>query len=152
MGARRQGRARALFLGEGEPGQALIELVIVLPLFFLIIAALIFFGRALYVQIALDMASYDGCRAAVESLLPGDGENQGMTAARGTLAGFYLNADAASIAIEGGGWDRGAVVRCTAAYNLFVGDVPWLQFHSGTNVSLRSVAYSRVETWRSDWR
>jgi Flp pilus assembly protein TadG len=139
-------------LHTSEGGQALIELVIVLPLFFLIIAALIFFGRALYVQIALDMAAYDGCRAAVEPLHPGDGENQGMVAARGTLAGFNLNAEAASIAIEGGGWGRGALVRCTASYNLFVGDVPWLVFHSGTNVSLRSVTYSRVETWRSDWQ
>jgi hypothetical protein len=138
--------------GDAERGQALIELVIVLPFFFLIIAALIFFGRALYVQIALDMAAYDGCRAAVEALHPGDGMEQGLIAARGTLQGFYLNAGAAFLLIEGGGWDRGALVRCTAEYNLFVGDVPWLKFHDGPNVALRSVAWSRVESWRSDWR
>lgn len=135
-----------------ERGQALIELVIVLPLFFLIIAALIFFGRALYVQIALDMTAYDGCRAAVEALRPGDGAQQGLVAMRGTLAGFRLNASAANLSISGGGWERGDLVQCMAAYNLFVGDIPWLKFHNAPNLSLRSTVFSRVETWRSDWR
>jgi len=63
-----------------------------------------------------------------------------------------LNAAAADLSIEGGSWERGVLVRCAAEYNLFVGDVPWLVFHRGANVYLRSVAWSRVETFRSDWR
>ena len=58
-------------LRPSQGGQAYIELVMVLPLFLIVIAALILFGRVLYVKIALDMASYDACRAAVEALRPG---------------------------------------------------------------------------------
>lgn len=135
-----------------ERGQALIELVIVLPFFFLIIAGVIFFGRALYAQIALDMATYDGCRAAVESLDAGSAAYQGDFAARNTLEGFYLNADNVNFQIAAGGWERGALVRCQATFDLYVGNVPWLVFHSGSSLALRSTTLSRVEMWRSDWQ
>ena len=140
--------------GESERGQAYVELVMVLPLFLIVIAALIFFGRVLYVKIALDMASYDACRAAVEALRPGDGIAQGMTAGRQTLAGFYLNPAGASIAVSpAGGWARGTPVQCTANYDLFVGDIPSLSaFAKGSGVPLQSTTWSRVELWRSDWQ
>ena len=137
-----------------ESGQAYIELVMVLPLFLIVIAALILFGRVLYVKIALDMTSYDACRAAVEALRPGDGVSQGMIAGQATLRGFYLNPAGANITISpAGGWSRGTPVRCVAAYDLFVGDIPALSsIASGSGVPLQSTTWSRVELWRSDWR
>ena len=139
--------------GERESGQAYVELVMVLPLFLIVIAALIFFGRVLYVKIALDMASYDACRAAVEALQASDGIAQGITAGRQTLAGFYLNASAASIAVSpAGGWARGTPVQCTVAYDLLVGDIPGAaSFASGRGIPTQSTTWSRVELWRSDW-
>jgi len=136
-----------------EHGQAYVELVMVLPIFLIVLAALIFFGRVLYVKIALDMASYDACRAAVEALMGYEGIAQGTTAGQQTLAGFHLNPAGASIAIDSvGGWRRGTPVRCTVSYNLFVGDVPALStFFSGNGVVLESTVWSRVEQWRSDW-
>ncbi len=140
--------------GEKERGQAYVELVMVLPLFLIVIAALIFFGRVLYIKIALDMASYDACRATVEALRPGDGIAQGLTAGRQTLAGFHLNANAATLAVApAGAWDRGTPVQCTAGYDLLVGDIPGANsFASGRGVPLQSTTWSRVELWRSDWR
>ena len=137
-----------------EAGQAYVELVMVLPLFLIVIAALIFFGRVLYVKIALDMASYDSCRAAVEALRPGDGVSQGMIAGRETLRGFYLNPAGANVAISPAGtWDRGTPVQCVASYDLFVDDIPEVSsIAAGPGVSLQSTTWSRVELWRSDWR
>ena len=125
----------------------------VLPLFLIIIAALILFGRVLYVKIALDMASYDTCRAAVEALRPGDGVSQGLIAGRETLKGFYLN-PAANVSISpAGSWDRGTPVQCVASYDLFVGDIPGVSsIGAGSGVPLQSTTWSRVELWRSDWR
>ncbi len=139
---------------KNERGQAYIELVLVLPLFLLVIAALILFGRVLYVKIALDMASYDACRAAVEAMDGGAGMGQGYTAGMNTLQGFYLDANAASLAIAPqGAWQRGTPVACRAGFNLYVGDIPLLSsFVSGKSVNLQSETWSRVETWRSYWR
>ncbi|MBI3913114.1 MAG: pilus assembly protein [Chloroflexi bacterium] len=135
-------------------GQAYIELVMVLPIMLIVIAALIFFGRVLYVKIALDMASYDACRAAVEALDPSAGAAQGFVAGRQTLAGFDLQLAGAAISVAPqGAWDRGTPVMCAASYNVFVGDVPFVGlFHSGRGVALESSVWSRVETWRSDWK
>jgi Flp pilus assembly protein TadG len=137
-----------------EAGQAYVELVMVLPLFLIVIAALIFFGRVLYVKIALDMTTYDACRAAVEALQPGDGIAQGLTAGQQTLSGFHLNPAGAGIAVSPtGGWVRGAPVQCTASYDLFVGDIPGAaSMGSESGVSIQSTTWSRVELWRSDWR
>ena len=137
-----------------ERGQAYVELVMVLPLFLMVIAALIFFGRVLYVKIALDMASYDACRAAVEALQPDAGISQGLIAGRETLRGFYLNAAGANLAISpAGGWARGVPVQCTASYDLFAGDIPSLSaFANGSGVVLQSTTWSRVELWRSVWQ
>jgi len=62
-------------------GQAYVELIMVLPILLILVAAVIFFGRILYLKIALDMASYDGVRAAVEALDEQAGISQGVTAA-----------------------------------------------------------------------
>ncbi len=155
---RRKGALSHHHLGTAPPctehGQAYVELMLVLPLFLLTVAALIFFGRVLYVKIALDMASYDACRAAVEAMDGGAGMSQGYTAGVSTLQGFYLNASAASLSIAPqGAWQRGTPVVCQASFNLFIGDIPVVsQFVSGRSVNLQSETWSRVETWRSYWR
>ena len=141
-------------IGSFDSGQAYIELVMVLPLFLIVIAALIFFGRVLYVKMALDMASYDACRAAVEALRASDGISQGMISGQETLKGFYLNPAGANVTISpAGGWTRGTPVQCVASYDLFIGDIPSVSsFANGSGVPLQSTTWSRVEQWRSDWR
>jgi hypothetical protein len=136
-----------------EAGQAFVELVLILPFLFITIAALIFFGRVLYAKIALDMASYDACRAAVESLRPDDGLRQGLTAGRETLNGFYMNPAGAKLTVApNGAWGRGVWVNCNARYNLYVGDIPLVSlFNSGGTVPLSAKTWSRIETWRSWW-
>ncbi|HIC94549.1 MAG TPA: pilus assembly protein [Anaerolineae bacterium] len=134
-------------------GQAYIELIMVLPVLLVLIAGVIFFGRILYLKIALDMASYDGVRAAVEALEEQAGISQGIAAAYNTLAGFHINPAGAGIEVVSvGPWTRGAQVYCRVSYNLNVGDIPFLGgFFSGLSIPLRSTTWSRVETLRSEW-
>ncbi|MCC7165515.1 MAG: pilus assembly protein [Anaerolineae bacterium] len=146
-------RSQKIRDNEGEHGQALVEFVLILPFLFLILAALIYFGRLIYATIALDMASYDACRAAVESLRRDDGQIQGLTAGRETLNGFSLSAASARLTVvPQGKWDRGAWVRCRTGYTMKVNDIPMVQlFHPGGAVPLKATRWSRIETWRSWW-
>ena len=134
-------------------GQAYIEFILILPLVLILLAGVIFFGRILYLKIALDMASYDGVRAAVEALDQAAGINQGTVAARATLEGFHINAQGAAVSITPmGPWERGQQVCCRITYNLTVGDIPFVGAfypHGGFHVS--SMTCSRVETLRSEW-
>lgn len=138
---------------DGERGQALVEFILILPFLFLILAALIYFGRLIYATIALDMASYDACRAAVEALRRDDGQSQGLTAGRETLNGFSMSAASARLTVTPqGNWDRGVWVRCQTEYTLRVNDIPMVQlFHPGGAVPLRATQWSRIQTWRSWW-
>lgn len=138
---------------QDKRGVGYIEFSLVLPLFLLTIAALLFFGRVLYVKIGLDMTTYDACRAAVEAMIGEDGLSQGQTAGRNTLRGFNLNAASASISIRPqGAWQRGTRVQCEATFNLDTSDIPLVTTFVGRSVSLRSESWSRVETWRSYWQ
>ncbi len=141
-------------LRKEESGQAFVELVVILPFLFITIAALVFFGRVLYAKIALDMASYDACRAAVEALRPDDGQQQGLTAGRETLSGFYMNAASAQLTVASTlTWGRGVWVSCNSRYNLYVGDIPLVSlFNAGRTVPLSAKTWSRIETWRSWWQ
>lgn len=146
-------RFQKIRINDGERGQALVEFVLILPFMFLILAALIYFGRLIYATIALDMASYDACRAAVESLRRDDGQKQGLTAGRETLNGFSMSASSARLSVTSqGNWDRGGWVRCRTEYTLKVNDIPMVQlFHKGGAVPLKATRWSRIETWRSWW-
>jgi len=149
----RQRRGQALW-NKDSTGQAYIELIMVLPIVLILLAGVLFFGRVLYLKIALDMASYDGARAAVEALEEGAGISQGVIAAQNTLAGFHVNWAAAQIeVVPVGPWQRGAQVYCRIGFNLDVSDVPFIGriWGGGLSIPMQSVAWSRVETLRSEW-
>ena len=137
-----------------DAGQGYIEFMLVLPLFLITLAGLIFFGRVLYVKLALDMAVYDACRAAVEAMQEKDGLAQGTGAGRNTLRGFNLNAGGAHVdVVPQGTWTRGTRVVCRADFNVYVGDIPLAaQIAGKTSVNLQATAWSRVETWRAYWQ
>ena len=50
-----------------ERGAAMVEFAILLPLFLLVIAGIVDFGRAFFTQIALSNAAREGARAAIVS-------------------------------------------------------------------------------------
>jgi Flp pilus assembly protein TadG len=137
-----------------EEGQAYVELVIVLPIFIILMAAMIYFGRLLYVKLALDMVTYDACRAAVESMDESSGIYQGIVAGRNTILGWSINPTAAQVSVQPqSSWDRGTIVICRASYDVFVGDIPGIRtFITSSSVHLTSTAANRVETYRSIWQ
>lgn len=141
-------------LRHDDVGQGYIEFMLVLPLFLITLAGLIFFGRVLYVKLALDMATYDACRAAVEAMQGDDGIAQGTRAGHNTLRGFNLNVSAAHVAVTPqGAWARGTRVVCRAQFNVYVGDIPLATAIAGRSaVNVEATAWSRVETWRSYWQ
>jgi Flp pilus assembly protein TadG len=136
-----------------ERGQAYAELVIVLPLVLLLGSGSIFFGRALYVALAVDAASFDGARAAVETLTRSRGPWQGDQAVRATLSGYYLDAGAASIQVAAmQPTDRGTLVCSLVAYDVNVSDIPLVHwFFGGSGVRLSTQTFLTVDYYKSRW-
>lgn len=138
-----------------EEGQGYAEFLWVLPIFTIFIAGVMFFGQIFYCQLACDMASYDGARAAAEALLTGAGTYQGQIAAARTLEGFHMDPSPASISVYAPGeWERGREIYCRVTYNLSLGHLPFV----GSFPSVFSPAFEvssdtalRVESFRSWW-
>src|SRR5438105_3630204 len=91
--------ARLMRAAQDERGQSLAELAVVLPLILIMVSGIMFFGRVLYVALAVDAASFDGARASVETLTRERGPSQGLEAAALTLSGYYLDPGAAQISV-----------------------------------------------------
>jgi hypothetical protein len=129
-----------------EQGQAYIEVLLVLPLFIVFIVGVTYFGRAWYAKIAAEMAAYDG------GYMPG-GCQQGIIAARQTLAGFYMNpanADVRVVPLDV--WGRGQAVRCDVRYKVDLSGVPLIEM-IGANPTLPvwARAVGQVEAYKSEW-
>lgn len=140
-----------------ERGQASVELVLILPVLFFMVLAVVFFGRIIYARIALDSATYDCARSAVESLRYHRAIEQASYVGWNTLSGFYLDASdvefGISHAIGYGRWYRGTEVTCSARLNVRVDDLPFVGLlYSGRAVPLYSRTTLQVERYASYWQ
>ncbi|MBU0491499.1 MAG: pilus assembly protein [Chloroflexi bacterium] len=141
-------------LHHAEEGQALIETILfVFPVCFLLVAGILFFGRAFYCLNALDAASFDGARMGIESLSRRQGTGQGRFAAEQTLVSWHMDPAGAEVLIAPvETWQRGQAVACEVRYPLYVGDIPFVgNFFEGQSLNLHSISYARVERYKSRW-
>ena len=135
-----------------ERAQAYIEFLMLLPVALLLIAGVIFFGRVLYTQIALDNAAYDGLRAGIASLNSGRESYQATQAARWTLAGYHLDPQPAQVQIGGYLGGRGNLLSVRVGYNVYVGDILFVdRFFPGAHITLSSTAQGRIDQYKSLW-
>lgn len=143
-------------MGEKEKGQAAVELLLILPVLFVLVVVVVAFGRVLYVRVALDSATQNCAREAVESLRHHRGMAQAAYAGRNTLEGFYLDASDAEFGIYYtvgyGRWYRGTEVVCRARFNVRLDDLPLIGwFYPGRAVPLYAETRLQVERYASFW-
>lgn len=136
--------------GGSRSGQAYVEFILVLPLFLIIIAGIIGFGRLLYTKLAVEAAAWSGARHAVATLDRDRGLNQASVAARHTLSGFGLNPDSAQThVVVWGQWGRGTQVRVHVCYEVPAPPVPM-----GESVSAGRMCAQQTQPvykWKSRW-
>lgn len=135
-----------------ESGQALVEMLIALPLLLLLLAAVIGFGRIMFVGLAVDQAAFSGGRFAAESLSV---EQVGFQAYRATawnLSSSGLDPGRADWRLYAGRWGRGNEVRNRVAVAVSVSDLPLAPAIFGEPVILSQESAFRIERWKSRWR
>jgi Flp pilus assembly protein TadG len=129
-------------------GQSLVEFALVLPLFLLILAAIVDFGMALSSTITLSNAAREGARLGTVNPSPAAVEAR-VRAVATTLDGTRLTVTSTCrtpsgsswVACSGAGWQQGDSMVVTANYNY---QLIWpLAF--GTNIPLSSSVEMRVE-------
>ena len=136
-----------------EQGQALIEMLIALPLLLLILAAVIGFGRVLFVALAVDQAAFTGGRYAAESLNPYQAAYQAYRATAMNLTANGIDAAPMAWQLDAAGWQRGGTVTNYAGVAVPVNDIPLAPLlFGGDRVTLWQGATFRIERWKSRWQ
>lgn len=131
-------------------GQSYIEFILVLPLFLIVIAGVIGFGRLLYVKLAMEAAAWSGARHAVATLDEERGRSQANRAVRYTLEGFALDPDQAEAQVSvWGQWGRGREVRVRVCYDVPQPPVPMGEALSPGRICAQQVL--PVYRWKSRW-
>ncbi len=140
-------------LTQNPPGQALIEMLIALPLLLLILTAVIGFGRVLFVALAVDQAAFTGGRYAAESLNPYQAAYQAYRATAMNLTANGLDATQMVWQLDAAGWQRGGTVTNYAGVAVPVNDIPLAPLLFGDDrVTLWQGATFRIERWKSKWQ
>jgi uncharacterized protein (UPF0333 family) len=134
-----------------EEGQGSIELLLLVMGVLLIISGILYFGRVLYSDIAVQVAAYDGARAAIETLDNTRGPHQARTVAYTTLDGWQLNPRNSSVTVMYEPWNRGSRVRCLVSYRVPTGNIPGARLLFGGDPVVNGSVTLRVEKYKSRW-
>ena len=138
----------AVFRGRrSERGQAAVELVAVLPLLVLMILALLFIGKVLYIHLALITATNDCATAAAQSVRSDQAYFQGNAARSQSLATFAVPQD------NPGGLSFHPDITCQTGYTA----VPHIFFGGGGtwHSKIFTIYYQFSQPrqpYKSDWR
>ena len=133
-----------------ESGQAVLEMVVVLPFLALIVAAALAFGPLIYMRLATQQATYDCAVAAAQSLDPTRGIQQGIFAATESFGAFNLNSGRANVQVYGS-WERAGMITCSVTYNVPTGAFPFhglISIPSQINHTLSVPPQSIKSQWR----
>lgn len=134
-----------------EEGQGSVEMLFFIMGILLIITGILYFGRVLYSDIAVQMAAYDGARAAIETLDVTRGPHQARTAAYATLDGWQLDPHNSAVTVSYEPWNRGSRVRCLVTYRVPTGNIPGAHLLFGGDPVVHSAVTLRVEQYKSRW-
>jgi Flp pilus assembly protein TadG len=133
-----------------QKGQAVLEMVVVLPFLALLVAAALAFGPLIYMRLATQQAAYDCAVAAAQSLDAARGIQQGLFAANESFGAFNLNGNRANVQVYGS-WERSGVITCAISFSVPTGAFP---FHGLITIpsQIEHAVSVPPQTIKSQWR
>lgn len=133
-----------------QKGQAVLEMVVVIPFLALLVAAALAFGPLIYIRLATQQAAYDCAIAASQSLDAARGIQQGLFAANESFGAFNLNNDRARVQVYGS-WERSGIITCSISYSVPTGAFP---FHGLITLpsQINHVVSVPPQSIKSQWR
>lgn len=125
-----------------RPGQALLELALILPVLLFLAFAVVGAGRVVQAQLGVSAVAREAARAAVAGRSPGAGRARGEEVA----AGYALGNGSLGLLVDGGRFAPGGQVTSVATYEVTFGDLPLLGW---ARVRVRGEAREAIDLYRS---
>ena len=134
--------------GRRQQGSASVELILVVPLLLLFVAAIIGLGRLTSVRSAVAGTAREAARAAVDAPTAAQARASGQARGAATAAGYGLNPARLTVQVDPGSFQRGGTVRVTVAYQIGLADLPSFGALPGS-VTLRAEHVEPIDPYRS---
>jgi hypothetical protein len=128
--------------GPARPGQALLELALILPILLFLAFAVVGAGRVVQAQLGVSAVAREAARAGASGLSAGVGRARGEEVA----AGYALGNGSLELLVSGGRFVPGSQVTSVATYDVDFGDLPLLGW---ARVRVRGEAREAIDLHRS---
>lgn len=131
---------------DGQPGQSLVELALMLPLLMAIMLGILDLGRVYYTQIAITNAARVGAEYAIYSSRPVDMSSVGVKKMITDEVGAFVALDPNLITIKRttASWDSSKTVVTVEIRHKFTPIAPFTsRFWGGGDLTLRATSTSR---------
>ncbi len=129
-----------------EPGTALIETALVIPVVLVLVMGIVLTGRIVHAQIAVQSVAREAGRTLAVAPSASDGVAAAEQRAFAVADGHGLASDRLQFTVDAGNFARGGTVQAQASYPVSIGDLPLL---GALEVSVSSSHTERVELYRS---
>lgn len=150
MWARRVSRAvqTRVGAGDGQLGQALVELALVIPILLLLAFGVVAAGRVTQAQMGVSAMAREAARAAALANDSDQAAVDGMARGRDVATGYSLGNGSLQLAVNAGGFSRGGTVQASAHYTVSLADLPLLGW---AHITVGSTHMERIDLYRSFW-
>ncbi len=125
-----------------RPGQALLELALILPVLLFLAFAVVGAGRVVQAQLGVSAVAREAARAGAAGLSAGTGRARGEEVA----AGYALGNGSLGLLVDGGRFAPGGQVTSVVTYEVTFGDLPLLGW---ARVRVRGEAREAIDLYRS---
>lgn len=133
---------------EPQPGQALVELALVIPLLLLLAFGVLGVGRVLQAKLVVSATAREAARAATLTGTAAAALTTGTARGQAVAAGYGLGNGSLEVAVDPGRFERGGQVRAVARYSVTLDDLPLLGW---VRVPVASDHVERIGLYRSRW-
>ncbi len=131
---------------EPQPGQALVELALVIPVLLLLAFGVLGVGRVLQAKLAVSATAREAARAATLAGSAPSAVAAGLAQGETVAAGYGLGNGSLEVALDPGRFERGEPVRAVARYTVTLDDLPLLGW---VRIPIASDHSERIGLYRS---
>ncbi len=131
-----------------QPGQALLETALVVPLLLLLAFGVVGVGRLVQAQLGVSAVAREAARAAALATGAEAAASQGRAHGQEVAAGYHLTNGSLRVSVDPGAFARGGQVGASARYEVALADLPLMGW---ARVAVSSQHVERLDLYRSRW-
>ena len=136
------------WLRKDQPGMALAELVVAMPLLLTMVFGIIGLGRILQADAAVKGVAREAARAAALADTATDASSRGLARGQAVAAGYGLTNGSLKLTLDPGTFDRGGQVTAQATYTVQLGDLPLMHW---VRKDVSAQQHEPIDIYRSRW-